>query len=119
MCLQCASAVITGCPRAAVCLAPALAMASSRCCHRHDRRLPRTAPQGTGARYHRRDSHQAAGDHDIWTGGPPARREREAGTHATNPREEIQGAYHRGMILGQNIQGNLLGWKELVEPVSA
>jgi hypothetical protein len=33
-----------------------------------------------------------------------------AGRDATMSRDEVQDAYHRGMILGQNIQGNLLIW---------
>jgi hypothetical protein len=34
-------------------------------------------------------------------------------------REEIQGAYHQDMILGQYIQGNLLVCPELIESPSA
>lgn len=35
------------------------------------------------------------------------------------PRDEIQGAYHQGMILGQYIQGNLMDPPELIEPAPA
>jgi hypothetical protein len=85
---------------------------------RQDCGLSRAAPHGTGTFTSGKDSHHAAKDHDVRICRPLVQQEWGAGRNATMSHDEIQGAYHQVIVLGQYIQGNLV-WPELIEPVSA
>jgi hypothetical protein len=66
------------------------------------------------------DIHHAADYHDIWICRPHSfSRNGERAGNATMSGDEIQGAHHQGMILGQYIQGKLLVRPELIESAPA